>query len=45
MWATRQWGTRGARIEVAVSATPLLPDHGIGLLKITYRGIDVENPH
>jgi hypothetical protein len=44
--ATRQWGSRRARLEVVVGATPLLPAEARpGLLAVTYRDIPVNNPH
>lgn len=46
IFATRQWGTRRARLEVEVNATPLLPeDARPGLLEVTYRDIPVEEPY
>jgi hypothetical protein len=43
--ATRQWGSRRARLEVSVSATPLLPEDSHGLLQVTFRDIAAEKPH
>ncbi|MDR7172220.1 hypothetical protein J2W56_005981 [Nocardia kruczakiae] len=44
--ATRQWGSRRARLEVVVDATPLLPGQARpGLLEVTYRDITVSEPH
>lgn len=46
IFATRQWGTRRARLEVEVNATPLLPeDARPGLLEVTYRDIPVKEPY
>lgn len=45
--ATRHWGSRRARLDLLVEATPLLPEHaGVGGdLEVTYGHIPVENPH
>lgn len=46
IFATRQWGNRRARLEVEVSATPLLPAAARpGLLEVTYREIPVKEPY
>lgn len=46
IFATRQWGTRRARLEVEVNATPLLPeDARPGLLEVMYRDIPVKEPY
>lgn len=46
IFAARQWGTRRARLEVEVNATPLLPeDARPGLLEVTYRDIPVKEPY
>lgn len=46
IFATRQWGTRRARLEVEINATPLLPeDARPGLLEVTYRDIPVKEPY
>lgn len=46
VWATREWGSRRAQVEISVEATPLLPENARdGLLEVTFRDIRVENPH
>lgn len=46
VFATRHWGNRRARLDVAIDAIPLLPE-GMqpGLLEVTYRDIPVSAPH
>lgn len=46
IFATRKWGNRRARLEVEVSATPLLPeDAPPGVLEVTYRDFPVKEPY
>ena len=46
IWATRQWGTRRARLECSAHSSPLLPKPGReGLLQVTYRDFPVTDPH
>lgn len=46
VFATRQWGSRRARLDILVEATSLLPEHADpGLLEVTFGDIPVEEPH
>jgi hypothetical protein len=46
IWATRQWGTREARVNFGIDSIPLLPEQaGRGLVQVTYRDIPVDAPH
>jgi len=50
VFAARRWGTRRRRVLLNWTATPLIPPEplnhaGRSDLKITYRGIEVDDPH
>lgn len=46
IWAARQWGDRRGRLVFAFEYVRLLPeDGGRGLLTVSYRDIEVDNPY
>src|SRR3712207_4896455 len=45
IWATRRWGERRSRLLFTYRSVPLLPRGDRQLLKVTYRDLDVPEPH
>ena len=44
--ATRNWGTRRAKVSILIASVPVLPEQaGKGRLEVSYRDIPVKEPH